>query len=216
MDGDYPDSRPHVKTLVYGLTLTHQFFDLDRIVMRAKKSLTKDDWVERAMEVLRVQGVGGVRVLSLARSLGVTRGSFYWHFRDRRDLLHHMLDWWDRKMTGVVIQHIDQLEGTGSNRILALAELILRKDLNRYDSAVRSWAEGDREAAAAFGRVMNKRLGYVAGLFRDAGFSPRDAAARGHILAIYLMGEGAVRVGASLQTRLRFLRREVRVLTEPV
>jgi hypothetical protein len=113
----------------------------------------------------------------------------------------------------VVIQHIDQLEGTGGKRILALAELILRKDLNRYDSAVRSWAEGDREAAAAFGRVMNKRLGYVAGLFREAGFSPRDAADRGHLLAIYLMGERAVRTGASLQTRLRFLRREVLVLT---
>ncbi len=183
--------------------------------MGTKQFLTKDDWVQGAMETLRVQGVGGVRVLSLARSLDLTRGSFYWHFRDRRDLLHHMLDWWDREMTDVVIRHIDRLEGTGSKRILALAELILRKNLNRYDAAVRSWAEGDREAAAAFGRVMNKRLGYVAGLFRDAGFSPRDAVARGHLLAIYLMGEDAVRVGASLQTRLRFLRREVRVLTEP-
>ena len=98
---------------------------------------------------------------------------------------------------------------------VCLAEFILRKDLTRYDAAVRSWAEGDREAAAAFGRVMKKRLGYVAGLFRDAGFSPGEASARGHLLAIYLMGESAVRTGASVQTRLRFLRREVRVLTEP-
>jgi AcrR family transcriptional regulator len=183
--------------------------------MSTRQFLTKGDWVKRAMEVLRIQGVGGVRVLSLARSLDVTRGSFYWHFRDRRDLLNHMLDWWDREMTDVVIRHIDRLKGTdpGRQRILALAEFILRKDLNRYDTAVRSWAEGDRKAAAAFGRVMKKRLGYVASLFRDAGFSAGEAAARGHLLAIYLMGENAVRTGASVQTRLRFLRREVRILT---
>jgi AcrR family transcriptional regulator len=178
-----------------------------------KRVLTKEDWLKLAMEVLRTDGVGGVRVLSLARSLGVTRGSFYWHFRDRRDLLDHMLDWWDREMTDTVIGHAERVRGEGYKRILALAEFILREDKNRYDMAIRSWADGDRKVAAVLRRVMQKRLEYVSGLFRDAGFSPRQATARGHLLAIYVMSEKTIHIGESLQTRLRLLRRQVRTLT---
>jgi len=166
------------------------------------------------MEVLRTQGVGGVRVLGLAQSLDVTRGSFYWHFRDRQDLLDHMLDWWDRKMTDTVISHTDRFKGDGHKRILALAEVVLRQDRNRYEMAMRSWAEGDRKAAAVFRRVIQKRLEYVSGLFGDAGFSPGEATARGHLLAIYLMGENALHIGTSLENRLRLLRRQVRTLTK--
>ena len=93
-------------------------------------------------------------------------------------------------------------------------EIALHEAVGFADRASARPAVG-AEAAAAFARVMAKRQRYVAGLFRDAGFSPREATARGHLLAIYLMGEDAVRTGASLQARLRLLRREIRVLTEP-
>lgn len=181
----------------------------------ARRTLTKDDWLNRAMEILRTQGIGGIRVLSLARSLHVTRGSFHWHFRDRQDLLDHMLDWWDRKMTDTVIDRTERVKGDGDKRILLLAEMILREDLNRFDIAMRSWAEGDRKVAAVVRRVMQKRLEYVSGQFRDAGFSQHEATARGHLLAIYLMSEGVIHVGVSLEKRLRLLRRQVKTLTAP-
>lgn len=177
--------------------------------------LTRDDWLAAAMEMLRTQGVGGVRILPLARSLGVSRGSFYWHFRDRRDLLVAMLGWWDRKMTDTVIRFLEHLKGSGRQRILALAEMVLRKNRTNYDMAIRSWAEGDRAAAAVLKRVMRKRLDYVSKLFREAGFSAAEATARGHLLAIYLMSEGTIHAGESERNRLRLLRRQVRTLTEP-
>jgi hypothetical protein len=64
-------------------------------------------------------------------------------------------------------------------------------------------------------RVQQKRLGYVTGLFREAGFSAREATARGHLLAVYLMSEEAVHMDESLETRLRLLRRQIRSLTRP-
>ena len=79
---------------------------------------------------------------------------------------------------------------------------------------MRSWAGGDRKAAAVLRRVMQKRLEYVSTLFRDAGCSPREATARGCLLAVYLMGEAAIHTGDSLETRLRLLRRQVRTLTK--
>ena len=181
--------------------------------MTARRTLSQDDWLEKALSVLLTDGVGGVRVLRLAKALGVTRGSFYWHFRNRQDLLDHLLDYWDREFTDPVIRHVEKAKRRGRKRILALAEFILRMNATRYDMAIRNWADGDRKAAKGVRRVMRKRLDYVTGLFREAGFSPADARARGHLLAIYLMSEGAIHDGESFQMRLKLLRRQVRTLT---
>ena len=177
-----------------------------------RSTLTRDDWLAEAMKLLRTRGIGGVRVLTLAQRLDVSRGSFYWHFRDRADLLEGMLEWWERVMTNSVIRHTEGVSGTGYRRVLALSEFILRSSRSSYDTAVRSWAQGDTRAAATLGRVIKKRLAYVSGLFREAGFSATEATARGHLLAVYLMSEEAIQIGESLQTRLRLLRVQVRSL----
>jgi AcrR family transcriptional regulator len=178
-----------------------------------KKSLTKDDWLRAAMELLRTRGVGGVRVLTLAQELRVSRGSFYWHFDDRQYLLDSMLDWWEREMTDTVIQ----LEKTGragpQRRLLTVAEEILTANRTRYDPAVRSWAEGDKKAAKVLRRVLRKRLDFVSGLFEEIGFTPAEARARGDLLAVYLMSEWAIHMDESFDSRLRLVRRQVRLLS---
>ena len=63
-------------------------------VGRTNDSLTREDWITGAWEMLGDAGLDGVRVEPLARRLGVTKGSFYWHFRDRQELLDVLLDLW--------------------------------------------------------------------------------------------------------------------------
>ena len=145
--------------------------------MGRKRPLTKNDWLEKAMELLRARGIEGVRVLSLARSLGVTRGSFYWHFRNRQDLLDSMLDWWDRAMTDSVIEAIGSLDVEGRALLDALVEDVVRNRRSGYDTAIHAWAEHDPRAAEVVRRVMRKRLEVVEGLFREAGFSAAEARA---------------------------------------
>ena len=182
---------------------------------RRRTTLTRDDWLAGAMELLRERGVGGVRILTLAQRMGVSRGSFYWHFRDLADLLEGMLEWWDWEMTDSVIRFTETLSGGAPRRLRALGEFILESQLNRFDTAVRSWAQGDERVAAVLRRVLQKRLSYVTGLFRDSGFSAGEAKARGHLLAVYLMSEEAVHMDESLETRLGLLRRQIRSLTKP-
>ena len=177
-----------------------------------KKSLTKDDWLRAAMELLRTRGIGGVRVLTLAKRLGVSRGSFYWHFEDRQDLLTSMLDWWDRQMTDTVIELGKAGHTSPQKRLMTIAEHILAADLNRYDPAVRSWALGDKKAKKALRRVIRKRFDFVSGLFEEAGFTPAEARARGDLLAVYLMSESAIHMDETLDSRLRLVRRQVRSL----
>jgi len=180
-----------------------------------RATLTRDDWLAGAMELLRERGVGGVRILTLAQRMEVSRGSFYWHFRDLADLLDGMAEWWAREMTDSVIRYTETLSGRGARRLQALGEFILESRLNRFDTAVRSWAQGDERATAVLRRVMQKRLDYVSSLFREAGFSPREATARGHLLAVYLMSEETVHMDESVEMRLRLLRRQIRSLTKP-
>jgi AcrR family transcriptional regulator len=181
--------------------------------MAGRETLTKDDWLRAAVELLRTRGIAGVRVLTLAKGLGVSRGSFYWHFEDRDDLLRGMLDWWDREMTDSVIQVSHEDRGSARTRLMAVAEDVIRFRRNRYDTAIRSWAEGDKRAAKTLKRVVRKRLDYVTSLFREVGFSPAEARARGDLLAVYIMSEDSILADETLETRLRLMRRQIRLLT---
>ena len=62
-------------------------------------------------------------------------------------------------------------------------------------------------------RVVRKRLDYVTSLFREAGFSPAEARARGDLLAVYIMSEDSILANETLETRLRLMRRQIRLLT---
>lgn len=181
--------------------------------MSAKKSLTKDDWLRAGMEMLRMRGIGGVRVLPLAKELRVSRGSFYWHFENLQDLHASMLAWWDREMTDSVIEYSNAARGGAQERLIAVGENVLKGDRNRYDLAVRSWSQGDKKAKKLVRRVLRKRLEYVTSLFREAGFSPAEARARGELMAVYIMmSEEADFSDKSEAQRLRLLKRQVRSL----
>ena len=70
-----------------------------------RKRVSKAEWLAQSLEVLAAEGVQGVRVERLARDLGIAKAGFYWHFRDRRDLMQSLLDYWT---------HLRRLAAVGS------------------------------------------------------------------------------------------------------
>ena len=60
-----------------------------------------------ALEVLYSEGIGKVSIVRIARDLGVTSGSFYWHFKDRSDLLRSLLDFWVQSQTEAIIEEVN-------------------------------------------------------------------------------------------------------------
>jgi AcrR family transcriptional regulator len=178
----------------------------------AQEKLARNDWLAEALEVLSSEGVGGVRILSLANALGVTRGSFHWHFKNRDDLLEALLRYWRIEMTESVVEHIDQIEGEPGERIRELAHYVVRTGRTHYDPAVRAWALADPRARAVVEEVDARRVKYVASLFEQAGFSPEEAIARGGLLAVYLMGENMILQGHPLEERLQLLDRQITLI----
>ncbi len=114
--------------------------------MAQRARLSADDWVTAALEVLVSDGISAVKVLPLAKRLGVTRGSFYWHFENHEALLNRLLEVWEETNSGSIIRAAT-LEGSIVDRYVALMRCWL--GMERFDPrlevAVRNWGRSNPE-----------------------------------------------------------------------
>lgn len=172
----------------------------------------KSQWLDAGLDALRKGGVAAVRVERLAEAVGVTKGSFYHHFRDRRALLDSLLDHWSREMTDAEFERIAAVRGGLGARLLALAEDVLEKGIGRYDPPIRAWARTDRKVAAAVAHVDKSRVLALTGFFEEAGFGAAAARTRARLFYTFLLGEPQVRSPVREGGELA---RMVRILAEP-
>jgi AcrR family transcriptional regulator len=153
---------------------------------------TADEWVRAAFIVLASQGAEAVRVESLARTLGVTKGSFYWHFANRRAFLRAMLTHWEAKTTAAIITAVEAAGGTPSQRLERLVRsTALHPQAPATEQAVRAWGASEPAVRRALARVDHRREVYVRGLLVEHGVPPTVASARTRILALAMIGEFA-------------------------
>ncbi len=156
-----------------------------------RTQLDRSNWIESAIDVLAREGVAGLRVEVLAKRCGVTKGSFYWHFKDRQDLLAAVLEHWREgrirdieKITTVSPGHErDQLhfaiEVYGASRN--------RKGMS-IELAMRDWARHDPQAAAVVEAVDLYRLECTRKLFVATGMSDAEAKSRSLLLYACVFG----------------------------
>ena len=162
-----------------------------------EERLTRQDWLRAALGALARGGVAALRVEPLAKRLGVTKGSFYWHFADRPALLAAVLAEWERRATDAVIVEVEAAGGDASTLLADLIRIAATAD-GRLERAIRAWAAGDAVAAAVLGRVDARRRAYLAMLFAALGFPEDEAAARARIAyqsAVGGFAMGEVRAG---------------------
>ena len=140
----------------------------------------RSGWVEEGLRALAAGGADAVRIESLARSLGVTKGGFYWHFDGRGALLDAMLDAWERALVVDVIERIDSEGGDGRTRLHRLFSLASAggDELVSIDLAVRDWARRDARIARRLRRADNQRMEYMRSLFADFCHDPDEVEAR--------------------------------------
>jgi AcrR family transcriptional regulator len=118
-------------------------------------------WIEEGLRALSDGGPDAVRIESLARAQGVTKGGFYGYFDDRRALLDEMLDAWERRSTDDVIDRVEHEGGDAMARARRAAELTFSDELLPIDLAVRDWSRRDPAVAARLRRVDNARMDYL-------------------------------------------------------
>lgn len=184
------------------------------MVEEKRLRLSRDDWLKGALNQCKT-GVENIKIAPLADDLGVTTGSFYWHFKNRRELLEALLDYWEREMTDSPIDATKRFSGSPTERIFFLMEIVMTGNLAGYDLPMWLWAQSDSVAATKFRRVLKKRLEFTTRLFVDAGFSGKHADVRARMAVIYMMGESTL-IPESMARRKDFLEIKHAILTASV
>jgi AcrR family transcriptional regulator len=181
------------------------------MVETGKRRLGRDDWLKASLRLCE-KGIDAVKVAPLAEQMGVTTGSFYWHFKNRRELLEALLAYWEREMTDMAIEAARGFDGPPAERILRLMETVTTNNLARYDLPIWHWAQSDIKAQQVFKRVLKKRFEFAAWMFAQAGFSPEQAATRGRMMVSDLMGESTL-IPGSMAKRKAALKLKHTILT---
>lgn len=153
-----------------------------------KPRLGREAWIEAAFDALARAGEGGLRVEPLAERLGVTKGSFYWHFKDRDALVAATLDAWAEGRIAAIRRQTEGIEPRPA--LLALVDLYMRAP-NPKGLAVELAIRRLPRAARAVEAVDGERLARVAALF--AGLGKSDAAARALLFYAFLFGQSLLR-----------------------
>ena len=140
--------------------------------MPAPTRTPRSSWIDEGLKVLAEGGPDAVRIDSLAKALGVTRGGFYWHFDDRRALLDEMLDTWEHRSLDEVLERVEREGGAPEAKVRQAGMLTFSRELLPIDLAVRDWARRDESVAERLRRVDNRRMEYLRSLI---GVSHADA-----------------------------------------
>ena len=164
----------------------------------------RNRWIDEGMRALAAGGPEAVRIESLAKALGVTKGGFYGYFDNRRALLGEMLDTWERAMIDEAIELVESKGGDARaklRRLFALAASREVRELLMVDLAVRDWSRRDKAVAARLRRVDNRRMEYMRSLF--GAFCPDEDEVEARCMVVFSLFIGSPFVAADHGARSR-------------
>jgi AcrR family transcriptional regulator len=183
-----------------------------RSVAARESSRTKADWIAAAIDALDEGGIEAVRVEPLAVRLGVTKGSFYWHFADRDELLAAVLAAWERLGTLDVIDQVDRAGGDAKARVRHLWSIAHGSGRMAAEHAIRDWARRAPKVDEVVRRVDERRLDYLRALLRELGWRGDDLEARALLAYSLLIGDHFVKGRTTKAARKRALERALALL----
>lgn len=158
-----------------------------------RKTLTSNEWIEAAFRALTAGGPQAIRAEAIARELKVSKGSFYWHFKNVDALKVQMLQRWKDEATENIIEALEGNNLPPADKLRALVEVATAHDSARYggilaEAAIRDWGRYDARAAETVKAVDIKRLVYLDSLFEQCGAKPPMVRTNSSILYGALIG----------------------------
>ena len=182
--------------------------------------LGRQDWINAGLMVLAEGGVDAIRIEPLAKRMNMTKGSFYWHFKNRNDLLDAILAEWVELDTNGIIEQVNQIDADPKTKLLYLLELAYADNAlipgladGRIENALRAWAKSDQKVAELIAYVDQQRLNYTKALFLEIGFSEAEAMVRARLAYYSLVGELTIGVAPHQTNRLAEIQMQHAILT---
>ena len=154
--------------------------------------MSRNDWAEAALTALAREGLSGVAIDPLARRLKATKGSFYWHFADRDDLIAATLELWEERDTDDVIAMIERIADP-VDRLESLARFAFGEAARGDADAGLLAAASDPRVQPTLKRVTQKRIAFVERLYRELGLAAEDAGRHARMTYALYVGIGQLR-----------------------
>jgi AcrR family transcriptional regulator len=145
-----------------------------------KERLTAQDWIDFALKALAHEGFAVLKADVLARKMGISRGSFYWHFEDLGAFHARVIAHWKQTATEAIIADIERYESPVERMDALLRHAFGHR--GSLETRMRIWAEDNKEAARAVRDIDHRRRNYIEHLLQDAGVAAPLAATRAQLL----------------------------------
>lgn len=185
-----------------------------------ESKLGRQDWINAGLMVLAEGGIEAVRIEPLAKRIKMTKGSFYWHFKNRNDLLDAILAEWVELDTNGIIEQVNQLDADPKTKLLYLLELAYADNDfmpgladGGIENAIRAWAKSNQKVAELIAHVDQQRLNYTKALFLKIGFSDAEAMVRARLAYYALVGELTIGIDPHQVNRQAEIRMQYDILT---
>jgi AcrR family transcriptional regulator len=172
-----------------------------------------ETWLEGALEALADKGPQVLTVEKLCHELGVSRGSFYWHFKNRADFVRRLAEFWEMRFTQSIREIVAIQPNGPAERLMLLIETIQDLDMNRFDMPVRAWAATEPLAEEIVKRVDETRYQYVRSQFKELGFSGDELEMRTRTFVVFHSMQDMFTLQESAAARKRRRKLRHRLLT---
>ena len=177
----------------------------ERAPAQERKQLQRFDWLQQALEIFVAEGIDALRITRLADDLGVTRGSFYWHFANRNDLIEALVRFWQDKNTAAIERSVAGAESLADG-ILSFFETCL--DAERFDPrldlAIREWARRSTRIRRLLDQEDAARIEVLRVFYRRFDYPMPVALIRARVLYYAQIGFYALESDEPLETRLGY------------
>ena len=175
------------------------------VASAARSQLQRFDWLRTALEIFVAEGIDAVRITRLADDLKVTRGSFYWHFKNREDLLHSLVSFWKDKNTAAITESIAQATSL-SDGILRFFEICIDTTQfdPRLDLALREWARRSNSIHKLVDSEDAARIDALRQFYLRFDYPMPQALIRARVLYYSQIGFYALGTREALDTRLGY------------
>ncbi|WP_170385302.1 TetR/AcrR family transcriptional regulator [Ruegeria atlantica] len=166
--------------------------------------VTRDDWLNVAMDVLISDGVDQIKVLSLAERMAVSRSSFYWYFKSRQELLDALLSRWQATNTAGLIAQAEAPADTITAAVCNVHRCVVNADLfdTALDFAVRDWARKSGKVRRALDQSDARRLEALHAMFARYGYAEVEAETRARVLYYMQIGYDLAQLNEPKEVRL--------------
>lgn len=178
--------------------------------------LSREDWLEEALKILAQQGNRLMTIEVLCERLGVSRGSFYWHFKDRGEFLVAVIEHWEKQSTLAIRDKVFSLQVSPEERLLTLLEMITTYKHSGFEMPMRRWAMEEPRTRKVLQRIDRTRYEGVRSLFEEMGFSGDELEMRAQTCVVYhnFMDGLSIDLNKDKAATLRQLRLRHRLLTK--